>query len=108
MVGLGVDFKLWEKYLTPTATFNASQTLHSASSIGTTSITSISKGLAKCFLARRLSYLRCSGQYAMLHCTLKQTNPVHSFRALRFPIQHAYNQPRTQHSHFRGPQNSNN
>lgn len=109
MVGLGgVDFKLQEKYITPTLTFNASQILHSASSIGTTSITFNFKGSCEMFSCTQThSCLQCSDQHAIIHCTLAQTNPVHSFRAPKFRTQHVNNQPRTQQLHFRGPQNSN-
>lgn len=98
-----MDFKLWLKYMT--LIVNASQTLHSATSKGTTSITTTltSKGLANCFLARRLIVV-----YGAATNTLAQTNPMHRFRAPRFPTQPANNQRRTQQSHFRGPQDSNN
>lgn len=102
-----VDSELWLMYMTPTSTVNAPQTLPRATSIGKCYNFNFKGSCEKFPCTYTHSCLRCSGQHAMIHCTLAQTH-MHNFRAPRFPTQHANNQPRTQQSHFRGPQNPNN
>lgn len=99
-----VDSELWLMDMTPTETFNASQPLQSAPSIGKRYDFNL-KGIAKSF-TYTCSCLRCNDHYAILHCTLAQTNLMRTFYAPRLPTQHANNLPRTKQSQFRGPQYS--